>query len=128
MATSDTDPLATVYREAFQRYQKLHDEGKLKEKQFALIQGRNSIEEVIDAVRNAKTKNQSERNAVQRVLRRTSESLVNKLSRFDGVVSTAIQASMLQAFSMIVHSLTFKDPTVSALVWGGVKFVLVVII
>jgi hypothetical protein len=98
MATSDTDPLATVYSQAFQRYQQLHDDGKLKKKHFAVIKGQNTIEEVLNAVRNAKTKNESERNAVQRVLRRASESLVGKLCRFEGVVSTAIQASMLQAF------------------------------
>ncbi|KAF8538761.1 hypothetical protein BDD12DRAFT_805864 [Trichophaea hybrida] len=108
--TSDTDPLSTVYRQAFQCYQKLYDDGKLKEKQFALIKGQNTIEEVLNTVRNAETKNKSERNAVQRVLRRTSESLVGKLCRFEGVVSTAIQA----------------NPNISALVWGGVKFVLVV--
>jgi hypothetical protein len=96
--TSDTDPLATVYRQAFRCYQKLHDDGKLNDRQFALIKGRNTIEEVLNAVRNAETKNISERNAVQRVLRRASESLVGKLCRFEGVVSTAIQSSMLQAF------------------------------
>jgi hypothetical protein len=124
--SSNSDPLATVYHQAFQRYQELHDDRKLKDEHFDLIKGRNTIEEVLDAIRNAKTNNESERNAVLRVIRRTSEHKVDNLSRFEGVAGTAIEASKLLPCSTIVHSLTFKDPNVSALVWGGVKLITVV--
>jgi hypothetical protein len=125
-SSSDSDPFAKVYHQAFQRYQEFYDDGKLKDEHFDLIKGHNTIEEVLDAIRNAKTRNESERNAVLRVIRRTSENSVGKLSRLDGVGSTAVEASKILSCSIIVHSLTFKAPNVSVLVWGGVKLILVV--
>lgn len=93
-AISNTDPLARVYREAFQRYKNLHFDGKLRDEHFELIKGQNTIEEVLYAVGKAKAQNKSERKAVHRVLRKTSKNLVGKLSRFESVVTTAIQSSM----------------------------------
>ncbi|KAA8893137.1 hypothetical protein FN846DRAFT_980251 [Sphaerosporella brunnea] len=103
-------PLARIYEQALRRYQKLHDEGRLKPKHFQTIKGPNSIQGVLETVRNAKTKNESERNAIKSVLLSASETVVDKLVRFQGVVDTAIQA----------------NPNISSLVWGGVKFVLMI--
>ena len=98
MATTNAH-LERVYQQALQRYQWLYDKKGLKREHFDIIRGHTSIEEVLSVVRHAEIKGEIERSAVQRVLGEMTETLVKKLSRFVGVVDTAIQSSVFLFYS-----------------------------
>ena len=92
MATTNVH-IERIYQQALQKYQQLYDKKKLRQEHFDIIRGHTTIEEILGIVRDAEMKDENERNAVQRVLGGISEALVQKLSRFVGVVDTAVQSS-----------------------------------
>ena len=93
MATTNAI-LERIYHQVLEKYQRLYDKKKLKREHFDIIRGHTSIEELLDIVRDAEVKSENERGAVQRVLGVMTEAMVRKLSRFVGVVDTAIQSSV----------------------------------
>lgn len=85
--------LSDVYENAIQRYEKLHRQGKLKDEQLAMIKSRTSIGDILKDVDEAKTKNESERNVVMRLIHRVTPDFVSKLERVSKTVEVAISAS-----------------------------------
>jgi Holliday junction resolvasome RuvABC endonuclease subunit len=90
--------LTTIYSEALARYEELYRDGKIKDWQLALIKQQTDLNGVLSTVKEAEAKNESERNAIERLFHRVSPQIVTKIERFSGVVDTAIQSSVLFPF------------------------------
>ncbi|KAF8535198.1 hypothetical protein BDD12DRAFT_808751 [Trichophaea hybrida] len=111
---SSAPTLASVYTEALARYEQLHREEKIKDWQLALIKEQTNLNDVLSTVKEAETKNEGERNVIDRLFHRISPQIISKIDRFSGVVDTAIQSRIL-------------EPEISALVWSSIKFILIVL-
>jgi hypothetical protein len=85
--------LATVYSEALARYEQLHQKGKIKDWQLALIKQQTGLNDVLLVVKDAEAKNEGERSKIERLFLKISPQIVSKIERFSTIVDTAVQSS-----------------------------------
>jgi len=97
------------YKHAIQQLEALQAEKKLSIDELQLIQSTPSFDLVVEAVRAAQVKSESERHAVEKFLSSTTHEVLLRLERFAGAINVMAQAS-----------------EVAALVWGSLRFLVIV--
>jgi adenylosuccinate synthase len=90
---SATAPLSSVYKKALESYEQLNQQGKLKDEELALIKRNASISDVLQAIDEAKVKNESRRSTATTLIHKITPAYIEKLDRFSKIVETAIQSS-----------------------------------
>ncbi|KAI5846544.1 hypothetical protein DFP73DRAFT_494697, partial [Morchella snyderi] len=107
---SVTNSLSDAYKDALKTYEDLNKKRKLKDEDLALLKKNAGIGDVLQAIKDAKVKNESGRSAATNLIHKITPAYIERLDRFSKVVEIAIQS----------------HPEIAALVWSGVKFVIII--
>ncbi|KAH8152885.1 uncharacterized protein LAJ45_03111 [Morchella importuna] len=107
---SVTNSLSDAYKNALETYEGLNRKRKLKDEELALLKKNASIGDVLQAIKDAKVKNESGRSTATNLIHKITPAYIEKLDRFSKVIEIAIQS----------------HPEIAALAWSGVKFVILI--
>jgi hypothetical protein len=106
----------TIHKEAVDQLKQLQSENRLSDQDFAVLTGTQSGEDVLNYARDVILKcdaNSKRREKIKRVL----EPLILRLDRYDSAISSLVTA-LPSAFGA----------NIAGLIWGSLKFVLMVCI
>lgn len=89
---SVTNSLSDAYKNALETYEGLNRKRKLKDEELALLKTNASIGDVLQAIKDAKVKNESGRSTATNLIHKITPTYIEKLDRFSKVIEIAIQS------------------------------------
>lgn len=124
-------PLPEFYRNILDQIKEVHDDGGLTDEQLNKIKSKTSPNDVLLEVRKRMDEKTLDLTNSKwgNVLERYSPAVVERLERFGKVVDVSIQSGFSRISLLVLNSKLLKfllDPTVAALVWGSIRFLVIV--
>ena len=124
---SSPSKAARLYQDAVQQILQNRSGNGIKDDQVRLITSQTDIDTLLDEVKKAKAQNGGSSNGGVRMFQKAAKASLETLERFEKAVDVMVQSSMVsKQYAFRLLSKSSSDPTIASLVWGSLRFLLIV--